>query len=794
MTKEKLVPTPADQELAESFLEYSMSVVYSRAIPSIDGLKPVQRRILFGMMDAGWTHDKNFVKVSRIAGEVMGKLHPHGDSSISDALVKLAQPFYINVPMIEGYGNFGDATGSPAAAARYIEARLSKAADFVLREIKEGTVDHKPNYDGEMEEPTLLPIMFPVLLVNGNFGIGVGFSNKMAPHNLREVIEGTKAMIRKPGITLDEMMKHIPGPDFPTGAQILGMDGVREAYETGQGVIRLRAKAQINPTSRGKHEIVFTELPYGVSTTNIIAKIKDLLKVGKLPGLADAKDLTDRKSGLRVVIDSKAGVNPQALLAELYKETQLEESFGINSTVLVNGEPKTVGLLEQIELFIAFRKEVVRRRSEFRKQKRLDRLHLVEGLLKALANIDEVIKIVRAAADAATAQDKLMRKFKVDEIQADYILGIPLRRLTKYDTIQLQDEQDRLRKEIAELDDILSNEDTLKKVILSELDEVKKVLGTDRKSELVGGNLAEIVAETKKVAASTTEVADEPCFVTLLASGAVVRSAEPHAAGGRGKLDPVLDSVATTTRSKIVFATNKGRGFRVEVIHLSEGKNNPKDAGVDLDRGERVVAVAPDVDKNDKSTYGLVMGTKQGIVKVFNMATAPTTLNEFPVIGLDAGDEVLAARYVKDAAGARFFFASSDASILASEVSKVRPQGGPAGGVAGFKLAADAQVLAFGVLLGEEAETGVFYTSTGASHKLSAASLIPTKGRGTGGVRGQKFLKGETVLETVFFGAGDVLAVDEAGKKVELPGLDPRRDGSGTKIAGAKPVVFGRKA
>lgn len=787
---EKIIQTSASQELSESFLEYSMSVVYSRAIPSIDGFKPVQRRILYGMWNAGWTHDKNFVKVSRIAGEIMGIYHPHGDSSISDALVKLGQPFYSNLPYMDTYGNWGDVSGSGAAAARYIEGKLSKAAEFLLREIKEDTVDMKPTYDGTSEEPFLLPIMFPALLVNGNFGIGVGFSNKIAPHNLREVVDGTKYLLKKPTASLDEIMKYIPGPDFPTGAEIIGVDGIKDAYKTGAGIIRLRAKAEIKKAARGKHEIIFTELPYGVKTESIITKIKELLKVGKLSGLADAKDLTDRKNGLRVVIDVKAGVNPQALLLELYKETQLEDSFAINATVLVDGEPRMVGLLEMLNLFIDFRKKTVRRRSEFRKKKRAERLHILEGLLKALANIDTVIKIVRNAEDASVAQAGLIQKFKIDEIQADFILAIPLRRLTKYDALQLEEEKKRLEEEIKEIDLILSDEDALKNIILKELDEVKKTLGTDRKSVIIGGSIAEHLEEAKAVLASTSvEVEDTPCVITLLASGNVVRSADAHAITGRGKIDPIVGSITTTTRGTFVVATNKGAGYRVTALHANEGtKSTPKDLGLSLSAGERIIALGRNVAEDGEA--GLALGTKQGIVKVVNSKDYPLRSDEFPVMTLDAGDEIIGGGWVTNATTTDFAFVSSDTSLLRFEASKVRPAGAKAGGVAGIKLADGAQAIAFAVVEEPQKDTAEVVTYTGKTIKRSAFSLFPIKGRATGGQRAHALRKGEDHLAFAAIGT-QLVVTDSAGKSIPLP-APVKRDASGSPADGV-PTTSGSK-
>lgn len=788
--KEKIIEVSAPMELASSFLEYSMSVVFSRAIPSIDGFKPVQRRIIYGMGEAGWTHDKNFVKVSRVAGQVMGLYHPHGDSSISDALVKLAQPFYSKVPFIDPFGNFGDVTGSSAAASRYIESKLSKAAEFVLRDINEDGVDMKPNYDGTLEEPMLLPVMFPVLLVNGNFGIGVGFSNKIPSHNLAEVVEGTKLLLRKPGASLDEVMKCIPGPDFPTGAEIVGMDAVRQAYETGQGVIRIRAKSEIRQLPRGRHEIVFTEIPYGVKTETVIERIKVAIGEGKLVGLADAKDLTGKAHPLRLVVETKAGVNPRVLLAELLSVTPLEDSFGINSTVLVDGEPRTVGLIEMLQLFIDFRKEVVRRRSAFRRAKRLDRLHILDGMLRVLANIDAVIRIVRGAEDVSVARVGLMGEFGLDEVQADYVLAIALRRLTKFDVLQVEAERERLVAEVAELDEILGSEDVLRRVILRELDEVKRVLGEPRRSVLVGGSLAEHVEESRSVvleAAAGSAVEDGPCLVSLLASGRVVRSVEPLSVGGRGKLDPVVDVVDSSVQGSVVLVTNFGVGHRVQCAHVSVGsKVGAKDLGITLRRGERFVAIARSEAREGEA--GLALGTRFGVVKV-SVTDFPARSDEFPVIALEKGDEVVGGRWLVNAGESDFVFVSSDSSLLRFEASKVRPQGSKGGGVAGVKLAAGAHVVGFGVVIGAERDSASFVTFTGSSIKQSLLSLVPYKGRATGGVRSHAFRKGEDHLEFAAV-SNDLVVVDDAGRAVDLPEF-VKRDASGS-VTSAVPVAWGR--
>lgn len=775
---DQLVEVPASEEVAKSFLEYSMSVVYSRAlVNATDGFKPVARRILYAMSLENMTNDKNFVKATRPVASTMGNFHPHGDSSIFDALVKLVQPFYLNIPLIEGYGNFGDISGSGAAAPRYVECRLAKSAQWVLQEVRENTVDMRPNYDGETVEPVSLPVMFPNLLINGSFGIAVGFASKFAPHNPGEAIDACKFVLKNPDASLKQIMKYIPGPDFPTGAEILGTDGIEKAYETGSGVIRLRSRYTVQPVGRGKSEIIFTELPYGVKTETIIIKIKDALKLGKLQGLADVKDLTDRKNGLRVVVETKTGINPQALLVELFKNTPLEESFGINNTALVNGEPRVIGLKEIITIFLGYRKEIILRRTQFRIDKREARKHLVEGLLKALANIDEVIKIVRASDNATVAQEGLMKKFKLDEIQADYILGIPLRRLTKYDQVELKNELNKLVDELKELNLILNDEEVLKALMLTELDEVKKSINRPRLSTIVGGALAEHLEAAKEVASSMSlEVADEPCGVFLTPKGGIVRSSNLDAS------KPVLSFALTSTRGKFIAITNKGRAFRLDAIHVGEREVNANNIIPEkLSSGEKVVALAPISLPEGAKNGGLAMGTKNGVIKVA-APQWPVRADDFTVIGLEKDDVILSARWVEDVANYDFVFIASNTNLLRFEGKTVRPQGLSGAGVAGVKLVEGSQAISFNVIAKNEAENALVITTTGKSIKATPFVLYPSKGRASQGMRSHKFLKGETelILATVS-PSGSMFSKD--GKIVALPKLDSRRDGSGVKVA-----------
>lgn len=764
-------------EVEKSFLAYSYMVILSRAIPDArDGMKPVHRRILWSMYEDGYTPDKNHVKSAKIVGAVTGNYHTFGDTACYEAMVRLAQPYSLSVPLIDGHGNFGGEPGAQAAASRYTEARLSKEALALLAELKENGAEMKPNYDSSLVEPTVLPVQYPNLIVNGGSGIAVGMASKMAPHNPNEVIDAARWLLTHPTASLERLMEFVPGPDFPTGAKILGMDAIKEAYETGRGTVRIQSTYTIETLARGKNQIVFSELPYEVSSESIIEGIKKGVKDGKLQGIADVKDLTDRRNGTRLVVETKTGVNPKGMVLELFKQTNLEVSFGMNNVAIVNGEPKTLGLKEQLEIFIEHRVDIVTRRTQHRKDKREARLHIVEGMLKALANIDEVIKIIRGAEDATVAKEKLMKKFKVDEIQADYILSIPLRSLTRFDSIKLNDEKKNLSEELKALNKILNDDKELRGVIAKELEDVRKLLDRPRKSVLVDGNMAEHLEAAKQVAASVSlEVEDEPCGVFLTPRGGIVRSANLAAS------KPVLSFAATTTRGKFIALTNKGRAFRIDTIHVGVKESAVANSLPEkLPSGEKVIAVAPVV-LDEGKTGGLAMGTKKGVVKIA-APQWPVRSDDFSVFALDADDEIVGARWVEDIDNYEFaFIAKNTTHLLTFPASKVRPTGLSSAGMAGQKLVDGDEVSSFSVISSSEKETALVITHTGRSVKATPFVLYPGKGRGTGGVRSHKYLKGETTLAlSTVSGSGVMFTAD--GKQVPLPKIDTRRDGSGVVV------------
>ncbi|MEU4254461.1 DNA topoisomerase IV subunit A [Amycolatopsis sp. NPDC026612] len=779
-------------EIEDSYLEYAYSVIHSRALPDArDGLKPVHRRILYSMHEQGYRPTHAYVKSSRVVGDCMGKYHPHGDTAIYDAMVRLAQDFSLNVPLIDGHGNFGSPDDGPAAS-RYTEARMSPEAMQLVGELGEDTVDFRPNYDGSLEEPSVLPAAFPNLLVNGTSGIAVGMATNMIPHNLGEVVAAARWLITHPTATLDKLMEFVPGPDLPTGGKLLGLDEVRRAYETGRGVVRMRASVETGPLegSRGRQAITVTELPYGVGPEKVIEKITDEVNKSKrLTGIADVKDLTDRENGTRLVIECKVGVNPQALLADLYRLTPLEQSFGINNLVLVDGQPQTLGLKELLEVFLRHRYEVVTRRTKYRRRKREERLHLVDGLLIALLNIDKVIKLIRESENAQAAKDGLMTRFKLSEIQATYILDTPLRRLTKYDRLELEAEQERLREEIAELSKILDDESVLKKLVSSELAQIAKDFPTERRTALIDGDLKEVLAASKP--SGPLEVTDDPCQVILSATGLVARTAaeseeatETRRRNGRVKHDAVAALVHTTARGQVLLVTSRGRAFKTDVLPLPV---LPEQAGtvslrggmaakelVPLEKGETVVGIAP-LGEQAAGSPGLALGTKAGVVKICSPEW-PVRSDEFEVISLKDGDEVVGAAWLTDGSET-LAFVSSEASLLKYAASLVRPQGLKGGGMAGMNVG-PGSVVYFGALRTDDDEHGepMVITSTGQSVKVTPFSEYPAKGRATGGVRAHRFLKGETALRVAWIGPRPAGAARN-GDPVELPEVDVRRDG-----------------
>ncbi|WP_121437553.1 DNA gyrase/topoisomerase IV subunit A [Actinomadura pelletieri] len=800
--EENIVDVDVSDEMRGSYLEYALSVIYQRALPDVrDGLKPVQRRILYSMNEMGLRPDRGHVKCARVVGEVMGKLHPHGDSAIYDAMVRMAQSWAMRMPLVDGHGNFGSLGGDDLPAAmRYTEARLSREAMLMVASIDEDTVDFRPNYDGQETEPEVLPAAFPNLLVNGASGIAVGMATNMAPHNLGEVIAAARHLIDHPDATLDELMRHVPGPDLPTGGKIVGLDGIRDAYERGRGTFRTRATTSIENVTPRRKGIVVSELPYAVGPERVKAKIKELVNAKKLQGIADLKDLTDRNVGLRLVIEIKNGFNPEAVLQDLYRLTPMEETFGINNVALVDGQPRTLGLRDMLQVYIDHRIEVVRRRSLYRRTKREDRLHLVEGLLVALLNIDEVIQVIRQSDDAAQAKQRLMQIFELSDIQAQYILDTPLRRLTRYDRLELEKEKEQLAKEIAKLTAILESERKLRGVVSRELGEVAKEFATPRRTILLesSGHTA--------AAAVPLEVADDPCTVLLSSTGLLARTQDAGPlpdSGPRAAHDVLTSVVPTTVRAQVGAVTSLGRMVRIDVLDLPglpPSASPPSLAGgapvteyVDLEPDETVVGLAAVSEVGG----GLALGTAQGVVKRV-VPDFPANRDEFEIISLKEGDRVVGAVQLL-AEDQHLVFITTDAQLLHFAASLVRPQGRAAGGMAGIKLGAGARVLWFGaidptrearVITVSGSSSALPGTQTGAI-KLADFADFPSKGRATGGVRAHRFLKGEDVLLQAWAAPTPLRAAAAGGRPATLNVTMGRRDGSGERLDGPLTSVSG---
>ncbi|MEU7002935.1 DNA topoisomerase IV subunit A [Nonomuraea sp. NPDC046570] len=801
--EERIVDIDVSSEMRTSFLEYAYSVIYQRALPDArDGLKPVQRRILYSMSEMGLRPDRGHVKSSRVVGDVMGKLHPHGDSAIYDALVRMAQPFSMRLPLVDGHGNFGSPDDLPAAM-RYTEARLTSAAMLMVQSLDEDTVDFKPNYDGQETEPTVMPSAFPNLLVNGTTGIAVGMATNMAPHNLTEVVAAARHLIKKPDATLDELMRFVPGPDLPTGGSIIGLAGIRDAYESGRGTFRMRAKCTIEQVTPRRRGIVVTELPYNVGPERVVTKIKELVTSKKLQGISDLKDLTDRHKGLRLVIEIKNGFIPEAVLDELYRLTPMEETFGINNVALVDGEPRTLGLKELLRVYVDHRLEVVRRRSEHRRRKREERLHLVDGLIVALLNIDEVIQVIRSSDDSGQARTRLMEVFELSEIQAAYILDTPLRRLTRFDKLELDSEKRTLSEEIAELTEILSSPERLRQVVSGELAQVAKQYGTPRRTVLLESS--GVVRNT----AVSLEVADDPCLALLSSTGLLARTSDatPLAGGDeRSAHDVLISAVRTSVRGDVGVVTSLGRMIRVSVVDLPTlppSANPPSLSGghpvaeyITLEPGESVVGLG----SFDPDGPGLALGTAQGVVKRV-VPDYPANRDDFEVITLKDGDLVVGAVELESEAH-DLVFITSEAQLLRFQATLVRPQGRPAGGMAGIKLDGAAKAIWFGavdpgrpaqVVTVAGSSTALPGTQVGGG-KISDYAEFPAKGRATGGVRAQRFLKGEDVLLLAWAGPAPAKAVSAVGKPVPLPEEIGRRDGSGVRLTHTIVAVGGSLA
>jgi len=690
-TQAVLVPVDIEAEMRKSYLDYAMSVIIGRALPDVrDGLKPVHRRILYGMYELGLMSNKPYRKCAKIVGEVLGKFHPHGDVPVYDALVRLAQGFNMRYPLVDGQGNFGSVDGDMPAAMRYTEARLSKIAEEVLADIEKETVDFVPNFDETTQEPTVLPTKTPNLLVNGASGIAVGMATNIPPHNLKEVIEAAVLLVEKPEATLKEVMKHVPGPDFPTGGYIYGRDGIEQAYKTGRGTFTMRAKAAIEQVGKDRENIVITEIPYQVNKARLIERIAELVQAKKIEGIADLRDESDRE-GMRIVIEIKRGEEPKLILNHLFKQTQMQESFGMILLAIVGGQPRELGLLDLLRLFIEHRVDVVRRRSQYELRKAEDREHILLGFKKALEHLDEVIKLIRRSKSPKEAKEGLIERWKFTDRQAQAILDLQLHRLTQMEREKILEELKEIQVKIAELKEILGSEKKLRAVIVSELREVQKTYGDERRTQIV-----ERVEEIKL----EDLIADVDMAITVSHAGYIKRTPvdvyRHQSRGGKGRIgaktreeDFVEHLFIASAHSYILLFTSKGRVYWLKVYEIPEAAAATRGKAitslVKFQEKEKLTAVVSARNLEEAGRY-VFFATRNGTVK-------KTELTEFSnprpsgiiAINLDSDDELIGAKLTDGKQ--MIFLASHDGQAILFRETEVRAMGRQAGGVIGMDLA-----------------------------------------------------------------------------------------------------------
>lgn len=684
------------KEMQASFLEYSMSVIVSRALPDVrDGLKPVHRRILYAMNESGYTPNRPHMKSARTVGDVIGKYHPHGDSAVYDTMVRLAQPFSMRVPLVDGHGNFGSIDGDSAAAMRYTEARLDKAAMELLRDLDKETVDFQPNYDESLEEPKVLPARFPNLLVNGSNGIAVGMATNIPPHNLGETIDATCMMLDNPDITTEELMAALPGPDFPTGGIIMGKKGILDAYETGRGSLTVRAKCTIEDRKNGKSSIVVSEIPYQVNRKRLLEKLGELVRDKKLPEISNIHDAADRH-GIDIVIDLKQNALPQVVLNKLYKHTQLQVGFGVIMLALVDGVPRVLSLKEMLFYYIEHQKEVIERRTRFELKKAEERAHILDGYIIALDNIDEVIHIIRSSQTDKEAGARLTERFGLSKKQTDAILEMRLRRLTGLEREKIEQELADLREKIAYYKRVLEDEGLLKQIIKDELQEIKKKFGTPRKTQL-SGDAKDIDVEDL--------IAEENVVVTMTKAGYVKRlpvtTYRQQKRGGKGMQgvslkdnDYVEHLFVASTHSYMLFFSTAGKVYRLKVYELPEASRHARGTAIvnllPLQKGETISAVI--ATKDFPEDEYLMFATEQGMVKKTSMDLYDRTRRDGLIaINLKEGDQLISVRRV--AVGEKVIMVSSAGKAIMWSEGEVRAMGRDTMGVKGMTVPADAHVL-----------------------------------------------------------------------------------------------------
>ena len=779
----KIKPVDIDEEMQRSYMDYAMSVIVGRALPDVrDGLKPVHRRILYGMYEQNLTPNRPHRKSARVVGDVMGKYHPHGDAAIYDTLVRMAQDFSSRYEMIDGHGNFGSVDGDSPAAMRYTEARLSPISMEMLRVIDKDTVDFVPNYDESLQEPSVLPARFPNLLANGSSGIAVGMSTNIPPHNLAEVIDATIALIENPDIETKELMGYVKGPDFPTGGMIMGLEGIREAYETGRGVVRIRGKAHIEQTKSGRSRIVITEIPYQVNKARMTERIAELVRNKKLSGISDLRDESDR-SGMRLVVELRKDSTPQVVLNQLYKHTQLQESFGIIMLALVDGVPRVLSLKEALARYVEFQLEVVTRRTRFDLDKAQKRAHILEGLLIALANLDAVIALIKKSRTVQDARDGLVKEFKLSAEQAQAILDMRLQRLTGLEREKVKTEHEELKKEIAWLKEVLADEAKRRAIIIDELRDIKRRFGDERRTDIVP-DYEDLEVEDL--------IAEEEVVVTITHSGYVKRlpinTYRTQRRGGRRVVgmnlkegDFVEHLFIASTHHYIHFFSNHGRAYRLKVYELPEGSRASRGQALvnllPLSAGEKICSVIATKDYPEDSY--LVMATRNGLVKKTLFASYDSPRKDGLIaISLLEGDEVIDTRLTSGDDDLVLVTRSGQA-IRFSEAD-CRPMGRDTRGVRGINLSPGDEVIAMGIA---DQDADLFVITERGYGKRTAISRYPKHRRGGKGVRTISFTgeKGLLVGARVVRENQELMAISVDGVVIRMSVDDISRMGRATQ-------------
>ncbi len=785
----KVLPVYIEEEMQKSYIDYAMSVIIQRALPDVrDGLKPVHRRILYAMQEAGMASNKPYKKSARIVGEVLGKYHPHGDSSVYEAIVRLAQDFSTRYLMVDGHGNFGSVDGDGAAAMRYTEVRMAKIAEMMLEDIEKETVDFVPNYDESLKEPSVLPAKVPALLINGSAGIAVGMATNIPPHNLCEVVNGLVMLIDNPDTEINQLMTAIKGPDFPTGASILGTDGIRSAYTTGRGVIKIRAKAEIEPMAKGKHRIVVSEIPYQVNKARLIESIAQLVKDGVVEGITDLRDESDRR-GMRIVIELKSDAVPDVVLNQLYKHTQLQSSFGIIMLALVSGQPRILNLKQILEYYLAHQKDVITRRTRYELGKAKDRAHILEGLKIALDNLDAVISTIRSSATADIAKTALIDKFQLSMRQAQAILDMRLQRLTGLERQKIDDEYVDVMETIDWLESVLADEHKVMNIIKEDLLEVKKKFGDERRTE--------ISLDTSEMDVEDL-IAEEDIVVTISHQGYIKRQTLDNFRnqkrggvgknGGSGKKadDCAEHLFLSTTHHNILFFTNKGRVYRQKGYEIPEAGRTAKGTAIinllPLEQGEKITAVIPV--KEFIEDHYMFMATNKGTVKKTNLKDFDSTRKSGLIaINLDDDEDLIGVEMTNGSS--EIVLATRNGTAIRFDEQDVRPMGRTAHGVRGISLNYGDSVVAMDSVSGGDCEV-LTATELGMG-KRTAVSEYRKQTRGGKGVINIKITEktGAVVGMRVINPQQEIMMITAAGIiiRIDVDGISQfGRNAQGVKL------------